>query len=124
MSHDRRLNDLRSVFRVRHKRRVVNPVLVSKIDGEAVSVMQRASTTHSCAAPILVRQRHAGLSKLCRVIANRECAYIVTPKFGLVFQYTVISGDYCSKIESANGISDAPSQLHAVNPWLDSACGK
>ncbi|EPS96900.1 hypothetical protein FOMPIDRAFT_1018598 [Fomitopsis schrenkii] len=34
--------------------------------------------------------------------------------------YTVVSGDYCSEIESANGISDA--QLRTLNPWIDSAC--
>lgn len=76
MSHDRRLNDLRSVFRVQHKRRAVDRVLVSKIDGEAVcprceepvppsthlcgGVNPRPST--SCRMPL----------KLCRVVAIRE----------------------------------------------------
>ena len=36
--------------------------------------------------------------------------------------YTVVSGDYSPEIETANGISDA--QLYALNPWLDSSCGK
>ncbi|KAF7378480.1 Glycoside hydrolase family 18 protein [Mycena sanguinolenta] len=34
--------------------------------------------------------------------------------------YTVKSGDTCSKIEAANGISDA--QLHALNPSINSGC--
>ncbi|KAJ6565036.1 glycoside hydrolase superfamily [Mycena vulgaris] len=35
-------------------------------------------------------------------------------------QYTVVSGDTCSHIESTHGISDA--QLHAQNPSINSGC--
>jgi hypothetical protein len=35
--------------------------------------------------------------------------------------YTVVSGDYCSLVESKNGISDAT--LRALNPWIDTNCG-
>jgi hypothetical protein len=35
--------------------------------------------------------------------------------------YTVASGDWCSKIEDAQGISDAT--LQSLNPWLDASCG-
>jgi hypothetical protein len=35
---------------------------------------------------------------------------------GCTSLYTVASGDYCSKIETAKSISDAT--LHALNPWL------
>jgi hypothetical protein len=35
-------------------------------------------------------------------------------------QYTVVSGDTCSHIESTHGISDA--QLHAQNPAINSGC--
>ncbi|TFY61264.1 hypothetical protein EVJ58_g4618 [Rhodofomes roseus] len=34
--------------------------------------------------------------------------------------YTVVSGDYCSKIESEEGLTAA--QLQALNPWLDASC--
>ncbi|KAJ6477835.1 hypothetical protein C8R47DRAFT_1139600 [Mycena vitilis] len=34
--------------------------------------------------------------------------------------YTVASGDFCSKIESANSLTAA--QLTALNPWLDANC--
>ncbi|KAJ7849777.1 hypothetical protein B0H13DRAFT_1644895, partial [Mycena leptocephala] len=34
--------------------------------------------------------------------------------------YTVVSGDTCSAIESRTGVSD--SQLHALNPSIDSGC--
>jgi LysM repeat protein len=34
--------------------------------------------------------------------------------------YTVVSGDFCSKIETSAGITEA--QLKAFNRWLDSSC--
>ncbi|KDR74914.1 hypothetical protein GALMADRAFT_123583 [Galerina marginata CBS 339.88] len=34
--------------------------------------------------------------------------------------YTVASGDFCSKIETANNLSDA--QFRSLNPWLDANC--
>jgi LysM repeat protein len=35
-------------------------------------------------------------------------------------RYTVASGDYCSKIETTVGLTDA--QLRSYNSWIDSAC--
>ena len=34
--------------------------------------------------------------------------------------YTVVSGDFCSLVESKNSITDA--ELRALNPWLDANC--
>lgn len=34
---------------------------------------------------------------------------------------TVTTGDFCSKIETANSLTDA--QFRALNPWLDANCG-
>lgn len=34
--------------------------------------------------------------------------------------YTVVSGDFCSAIESRFGVSDA--QLHALNPSINAGC--
>ena len=36
--------------------------------------------------------------------------------------YTVVSGDFCSLVESKNSISDAT--LRSLNPWLDANCGQ
>ena len=36
--------------------------------------------------------------------------------------YIVVSGDYCSLVESKNSITDAA--LRSLNPWLDAQCGQ
>ena len=36
--------------------------------------------------------------------------------------YIVVSGDYCSLVESKNSITDAA--LRSLNPWLDAKCGQ
>lgn len=36
--------------------------------------------------------------------------------------YTVVSGDYCAKIEYNYNLTST--QLYDLNPWLDSACGE
>ncbi|PPQ83437.1 hypothetical protein CVT25_007028 [Psilocybe cyanescens] len=49
------------------------------------------------------------LSAYC-VSGSKKCAKI----------YTVASGDFCSKIETANDLTDA--QLRSLNPWIDTNC--
>ena len=48
-------------------------------------------------------------------------SYCVGVPGGCADIYTVVSGDYCSEIETKLGITAA--QLQSLNPWLDANCG-
>ena len=49
-------------------------------------------------------------------------AYCVKGSPACTTIYTVVSGDYCAKIEYNYNLTST--QLYDLNPWLDSACGE
>ncbi|KZV96691.1 hypothetical protein EXIGLDRAFT_747489 [Exidia glandulosa HHB12029] len=63
---------------------------------------------------------NTGISKACDNLALDSYCVAATPK-ACGKTYTVVSGDFCSLVESKNSISDAT--LHTLNPWLDANCG-
>ncbi|KAJ7347235.1 glycoside hydrolase superfamily [Mycena albidolilacea] len=65
-------------------------------------------------------QLHALNPSINSGCTNLEIGQILCLSGGCTQTYTVVSGDTCSAIESAEGVSDA--QLHALNPAINSGC--
>jgi hypothetical protein len=65
----------------------------------------------ACRAP-LIASVDLGLSSYCVKATPATCKKI----------YTVASGDYCSKIQTSQSISNAT--MYSLNPWLDAGCGQ
>jgi hypothetical protein len=59
----------------------------------------------------LIASADLGLSSYCVKATPATCKKI----------YTVASGDYCSKIQTSQSISNAT--MYGLNPWLDAGCG-